>query len=408
MYSTLSSGALLALGLFGANAVAKCVSYGMDFQDKGSYFQNSLSTDPFTFVSQFEGCEDDSAQNIFVDPNGDEHQCTDTPLTPDDTNQLSTCPLNKNQLWSGDWSIVIISNNGESGDPIAYERDFSLSVGTQSTTTFTPTVTASAVVTPVKNVTSTTTDTVTTTLKPSTVTKPSTTVKPTTTITPAAVTSTKTINLLTLHPTVWTVSVVKSTVTKTASCKAPTRQPFVDPIATITPTLVAAAALSSNGASVSVSVGLKPKRRVLDRRVPVDAQERIAKRKAAIAARRAALEAKIEKRAPDQPTVTVTDTNTADYVTTTTTSTAATTTVTVYASVTTTSTVTPAPVTVVSGKTVASAVTITAPTPTKTKTRIAIATSWTTRTLTQTVKITTEVTPSPTASHCRAIGGTLI
>jgi hypothetical protein len=32
-----------------------CLSYGMDFQNGGSYFQNSLSSDSFTFVSQFDG-----------------------------------------------------------------------------------------------------------------------------------------------------------------------------------------------------------------------------------------------------------------------------------------------------------------------------------------------------------------
>ena len=290
-------------------------------------------------------------------------------------------PLDKNQLYTGDWSVVIVSNNGD-GDPIAYERDFSLVVGPQQTTTYTPTVTASAVVTPLVNVTSTTTDVVTTTLAASTVTKPSTTIKPTTTITPAAVTTTKTNTLFTLRPTKWTVSVVKATKTKTASCKTPIRPQTIDPIARITPTIVAAAALSSDGVSASISVGLKPRSRI-DRRVPLDAKQRITERKAKIAARNAELAA-LNKRAPDQSTVTVTDTNTADYVTTTSTSTAAATTATVFASVTSTSTVTPAPVTVVSGKTTAPQVTVTAPTPTKTKTKIAIATSWTTKTITQT------------------------
>jgi hypothetical protein len=32
-----------------------CLAYGMDFQNGGSYFQNSLSSDSFTFVSQFDG-----------------------------------------------------------------------------------------------------------------------------------------------------------------------------------------------------------------------------------------------------------------------------------------------------------------------------------------------------------------
>ena len=44
---------LVALGA--RRTAADCLSFGMDFQDGGSYFQNNASTDPFTFVSQFEG-----------------------------------------------------------------------------------------------------------------------------------------------------------------------------------------------------------------------------------------------------------------------------------------------------------------------------------------------------------------
>jgi hypothetical protein len=32
-----------------------CVAYGMDFQNGGSYFQNSLSSENFGFVSQYDG-----------------------------------------------------------------------------------------------------------------------------------------------------------------------------------------------------------------------------------------------------------------------------------------------------------------------------------------------------------------
>jgi hypothetical protein len=110
-----------------------CKSFGIDFQDKGSYFQNQSSSDDFTFVSTFEGCQEDSANNILVDPSGEQYLCSDTALRPDDTFQMSTCPLEKDQLWSGAWS-VIISNNGDSGEPIAYQRDFSLDVGTPVTT----------------------------------------------------------------------------------------------------------------------------------------------------------------------------------------------------------------------------------------------------------------------------------
>lgn len=105
-----------------------CKSFGIDFQDGGVFFQNKSSAEPFTFVSTFEKCQEDVANNILVDPAGDQYLCTDTPLRPDDTFQMSTCPLNKNSLWTGDWSVIIISNNGDEGQPIAYQRDFALKV----------------------------------------------------------------------------------------------------------------------------------------------------------------------------------------------------------------------------------------------------------------------------------------
>lgn len=111
-----------------------CESFGIDFQDKGSYFQNKSSSDPFTFVSTFEGCQNDVANNILVDPSGDQYLCSDTPLQPPDTYQMSTCPLDKDDLWSGAWSVIIISNNGDA-EPIAYQRDFSLEVAVPVTTT---------------------------------------------------------------------------------------------------------------------------------------------------------------------------------------------------------------------------------------------------------------------------------
>ena len=43
------------LALLARRSLADCESYGVDFQNGGTYFQNSLSTDPFTFVSEFEG-----------------------------------------------------------------------------------------------------------------------------------------------------------------------------------------------------------------------------------------------------------------------------------------------------------------------------------------------------------------
>lgn len=44
---------------------------------------------------------------------------------------------------------MVLSNNGASGEPIAYQRDFYLSVGIIPTYIVTPTVTGTAVVTPI-------------------------------------------------------------------------------------------------------------------------------------------------------------------------------------------------------------------------------------------------------------------
>ena len=112
-----------------------CHSYGIDFQDNGGpYFQNISSSDDFTFVSTFEGCEKDFATNIIVDPTGEQYQCTDTSLQPDNTYQMSTCPLMKNSLYSGDWSLIILGNNGDK-EQFAYQRDFILTVGKPVTST---------------------------------------------------------------------------------------------------------------------------------------------------------------------------------------------------------------------------------------------------------------------------------
>lgn len=108
---------LLALG--GRTVLAQdgatCLAYGMDFQNGGSYFQNSLSSDNFTFVSQFDGmyilltavsmcslmhedCQNDVAYNILVDPAGDQTLCSNTQLQPDDTDQLSTWYLHRHSM----------------------------------------------------------------------------------------------------------------------------------------------------------------------------------------------------------------------------------------------------------------------------------------------------------------------
>ena len=53
-----------------ANPSATCQAYGVDFQNGGSYFQNTLSSDDFTFVSQFSG---ESILSPVSRPDGNAH-----------------------------------------------------------------------------------------------------------------------------------------------------------------------------------------------------------------------------------------------------------------------------------------------------------------------------------------------
>lgn len=67
-----------------------CQSFGVDFISDGSYFQNSLSTDNFTAVQDFEGCTNDTSHNVLVDPRGKQYECSMTPMSPDDTSEQLT------------------------------------------------------------------------------------------------------------------------------------------------------------------------------------------------------------------------------------------------------------------------------------------------------------------------------
>ncbi|KAI7200310.1 hypothetical protein KC343_g3199 [Hortaea werneckii] len=274
----------------------------MDFHDGGSYFQNISSPNDFSFSSEFEGCQADAfANNLLVDPNGDQYLCTDTDLFPDDTTETSTCPLEKQQMWSGDWTVVIISNNGEKGCPIAIQRDFELTVAEPSTEVYTPTVTVPSVITPVETSTSvtTTTDRLTLTL---TVTSSKYTFKPTTTITPKRVTTIKTKTIGTIRETAYTAIPVVKTKTITKTCSLPHRATQKDRKATVTPTLVTAAALQ-----ITTIPDATPKPRM--RRAALDAEGRLLEKQAFVAERRAWLEenGQLEKRGLDVATTTITE-----------------------------------------------------------------------------------------------------
>jgi hypothetical protein len=118
---------------FPYNETSVCLSYGIDYQNGGSYFIDSRSTESFTVVSQFADCEPNTTAYILLVNNetGNQLECSGVATTPDLTNMISTCPITKNAMTSGAWSVLVIGNNGD-GSPYAWERDFTLTVGVPS------------------------------------------------------------------------------------------------------------------------------------------------------------------------------------------------------------------------------------------------------------------------------------
>jgi hypothetical protein len=83
-------GILFALLQVAHSQTASCQSFGVDVQDGGDYFVNTLSNGSFSFVEQFTNCNNDAAQNYLVDENGDQIECSDTPMQPGSTPETST------------------------------------------------------------------------------------------------------------------------------------------------------------------------------------------------------------------------------------------------------------------------------------------------------------------------------
>lgn len=369
MPSFKAAGATIALLSLVPSVLGDCESFGVDFTSGGTFFQNVNSTDPFTALQEFSGCQNDTSHNVFVDPNGDQSECSMTDMQPDDTPQLITCEdWPKDRLYDGDWSIIIISNNGDA-DPIAYQRDFSLTVGTQQTSTVTPTVTVTNAETPVVNVTKTTTEVTTETADASTITSG----RGTHTITPKPTTITTTRGLITLTQRTQTWEVIPSTTTVAASCSVKPTHRVKDPIATIIPTVlgnlnsIAEEVINLNKGIIGGILGkaFKPfgrsrtnagfhfKREILEGRVPSEELKKAFVAERAEHLKRDAL----VKRAPDARTVTVTDDT---VVTSTVSDVKSTTTQTITTTVESTTTSTPPPVT-------AGPVTVTAQQSTRTK-----------------------------------------
>ncbi|KAF2002817.1 hypothetical protein P154DRAFT_461733 [Amniculicola lignicola CBS 123094] len=374
-----------------------CVSYGIDFQDEQNYFINSLSADPFTCVSEFDGeCQPDVADTLLVDPNGDEYLCSQVDTTPMNESKLSTCPILKNAMTSGAWMILVLGNNGDSGQPFAWQRDIYLDVGPQIITTYTPTITYNITSTPTVVVSSTSTVVISTTVGPTaTFTVPAKTAKHKKTVTPNPVTTTAT-TTFTKKRTSWTKQLSVTTKTVTAVCTVPDKPGNHDKPCTYSPTLLHPAALvTPTGSPLPKMHRFMRKDRAADIEY-VRARINAAKLKRSQQAKKAVA---LEERAPDAPTLTITD-----PVPVNTTSTYYADTVTTTESFVTSSTTTTTlpPVTVYSGIYTS---TVTAPTPTRTRHAYAYTTSSTTITIRATFTRTTTVTPSASKAACKSKGG---
>jgi hypothetical protein len=407
------AGAALALLSLVPNVLGDCESFGIDFTSGGTFFQNSNSSDPFTAIQEFEGCQDDTAHNVLVDPTGDQTECSETPMQPDDTPQLITCEqVTKDTLYDGDWSLVIISNNGDA-DPIAYQRDFSLEVGVQQTSTITPTVTVYDKQTPVVNITSTAFETITQTAAVSTITSG----RGTQTITPKPTTITNTRGFFTVTQRTQTWDVIASTTTVPASCSIKPTRHVKDPIASIIPTVlgndlqdivrnIIGGQKSLLGGIIGsifhpfgksrFNAAFHFKRELAAGRTPSE------ELKQAFVAERAAnlkRQASLDKRAPDDRTKTVTDdqpfTSTISEI-------GAATTQTITSTQQTTITSTPPAVT-------AGPVTVTGKQVTKTRNvNIPVVVTTKTQTLTTTIVNTATTTSSGAAETCAGKGGVLL
>jgi hypothetical protein len=386
------SGSPNATQPYQGNPDSVCYSYGVDFTDDGHYFINTLSNDDFTSVSTFEGCNQGLSEVLFVDPNGDEVLCSELPTTPDDTPQLSTCPLKKSQMFSGEYILLLFGNNGN-GQPFAWERDLYLDCGPQVTTTISATATFNITSTPIITATKTSTDIFTSTKSNDiTYTLPSKTAKNTKTVYPHPATVTKTKTLTQLRTT-WTKLLSITTETATASCTTSAKQP--DKPCTYSPTLLHPAAIVSPTSLPKSHRFARP-----DRVVDIEwARARIAVAKAKRNQKARSAAAPFDKRAPDAPTITVTA---ATPVYTTITYTGLPSTVIESSVLLATAIVTGPPVTVYSGILTH---TTTASTPTVTRVRIARTTSVITKTIRATWTRTTTVTPSASMTACTRRGG---
>ncbi|KAG9658734.1 hypothetical protein KCU98_g3077, partial [Aureobasidium melanogenum] len=364
---------ILAIGLALLQVASACESYGVDFKNNGDYFININSNESFTAVSEFSNCQE-PARAILITPKNQTIFCSDVATSPDYADETTTCPILKNQMYSGDWTLLLLDNNGNASTFNA-KRRLHLSVGEQVTSVVIPTVTLSVTQTPTSTVNATTiTDVESTTLSPSSVTSlASNAVTQTVTFYPARETVT-TSSTATVTRTRTTFTYTVKTYTETQICANIFAVEEADPTADAGLLSIASAAIASASATPA------PARRARVRRDIAKVMQ-VAKRNVV----------NLVKRTPDSATVTSTDTNTAHWSFITSSFTASPVIQTSTTTVESTTTITPAPITIVATGTT---VTKTAETSTRTITKRTTTTSKVTKTVTATLSVASWV-PGP-------------
>jgi hypothetical protein len=285
----------LTIGLALFQVASACESYGIDFKNNKSYFININSNESFTAVSEFYDCAE-PARVILITPKNESIFCSDVATSPDYTDETSTCPILKNQMYTGDWTLVLLDNNGN-GSSFNANRHLHLSVGAQVTSVVIPTITVSVTQTPTSTVNATITDVDSTTLAPASVTSIASNAKtqtvtyypPRETVTTSSTATVK----RTKTSFTWTIK----TYTETKLCAVAFAAMTADPSADPSLLSIAQAAIASASPTASIA------RRARTRR-DVTKIVQVAKRNVV----------NLAKRAPDSATVTSTDTNTAHWI----------------------------------------------------------------------------------------------
>ncbi|KAH0383658.1 hypothetical protein KCU92_g5174, partial [Aureobasidium melanogenum] len=363
---------ILAIGLALLQVSSACESYGVDFKNNGDYFININSNESFTAVSEFYNCQE-PARTILITPKNQTIFCSDVATSPDYTDETTTCPILKNQMYSGDWTLLLLDNNGNASTFNA-KRRLHLSVGEQVTSVVIPTITLSVTSTPTSTVNATITDLDFTTISPSSVTSLASNAGTQTvwSYPPRETVTTSSTSTVTRTRTSFTYTV--EAYTETEICAHIFAAEVADPTADAGLLSIASAAIASASATPA------PARRARVRRDTTKVLQ---------VERRNVVH--LAKRAPDSATITSTDTNTAHWSSVTSSFTASPVVHTSTTTVESTTTITPTPITIVATGTT---VTKTAETSTRTITRRTTTTSKTTKTVIATLSVTSWV-PGP-------------